>query len=321
MLPGEPIDWDAPWEFDPPARAPAKPIDWDAPWDMGPPPRPRVNWQTRIACYYAYFCGWRVFPCRPADKRPLIDKWQIHAERDFDKIEAWWRRWPTALIGVPAGAGAGFIVVDVDIKDGKNGAAVLANAGHRLGRTWTSRTRSGGIHAYFRHPGRHIGNKAGGKRWPFPGVDIRGDGGYVIAPGVRDGYHWTKWRPGRMDQPAAMPAWLDEALAACDRPADPIIVPNRHPVAGTRYVRATINGIASDIESAPPGCRNQTLAEKAFYAGRLAAEGRLPQSEALQAILAASQRMNQSKTTNGVWDPRAALDTARRCFMAGASYA
>ena len=110
--------------------------------------------------------GWDIFPVR--DKRPLI-KWKEGACRT-------WESWPDdADIGIATGARSGIVVVDDD------------RSKHGL-EPWQSpcptarvETRSGGWHYYFRHPGGRVPNSAG-KLAPY--VDVRGDGGYVVAYGV-----------------------------------------------------------------------------------------------------------------------------------------
>lgn len=281
----------------------------------------RISWQLRLACWYAQGLGFAVFPAQPWDKKPYYDRELIRyglksASRDCELIEAWWRRWPNALIGARTGADAGCIVCDIDRKDGRDGAAELAKRGYRLDETWIARSRSGGLHAYYRHPGWEVRNAGGGKRWPLPGVEVRGDDGCITLPGARDGYRWTKWRPGRMDQPAPMPGWLDRVLRERDQPPPRIIVPTSVQVSSA-YARAALEGIAAEIREAMPGSRQGTLSAKAYRAGALVREGRLPHHEAQIAVLAAAQSMRADPTANGAWDPRAAIDTARRCFDAG----
>lgn len=111
-----------------------------------------------------------VFPCG-SDKRPLTKRGFIDASQDPTIVKKWWTRWPKALIGVPTGNVSGFFVVDVDPK----GAGWLEANRDRLPITRTHTTPRG-QHLLFKYvPG--IGcstNKIA------PGVDVRGDGGYII---------------------------------------------------------------------------------------------------------------------------------------------
>lgn len=92
-----------------------------------------------------------------------------------------WRRHPDAVVGLPTGERSGLAVVDLDIRDdGRDGESALEAAGIDARSALRVRTPSGGLHLYFRHTDG-IGNAAG----VLPGVDVRGDGGYVIAPDSR----------------------------------------------------------------------------------------------------------------------------------------
>lgn len=124
--------------------------------------------------------GFPVFPCRP-DKRPMVKDWQARATTDKARLRHWWRRWPDAMPGLPMG-NSGLAVLDIDRRPDKDGAAALRDLGHDPARlsAFTVTTPSGGLHAYFRWP-EGMGNSATGLP---PGVDVRGEGGYVIAPGA-----------------------------------------------------------------------------------------------------------------------------------------
>jgi hypothetical protein len=80
---------------------------------------------------------------------------------------------------VITGEVSGIFVVDLDEKNGKSGTEEIAKLGE-LPDTYTVRTPSGGYHLYFNHPGKPVYCSAGVLG---PGVDIRGDGGIVHAPG------------------------------------------------------------------------------------------------------------------------------------------
>ena len=72
-------------------------------------------------------------------------------------------------------------MLDLDAKPGgENGMETLRAAGLDLPAPRCVRTPSGGLHAYFLHPGGELRNWQ--KRADLPGVDARGDGGRVLAP-------------------------------------------------------------------------------------------------------------------------------------------
>lgn len=122
----------------------------------------------------------RIFPCGP-DKRPLTPHGFKDASDDPATIAAWWKRWPDALTGMPTGAG--LVVIDTDLKNGKDGESSLCELEGVHGvlpPTRTVETMNGGLHRYFTGPAdtkiQCSADKLG------RGVDIRGDGGYVIIP-------------------------------------------------------------------------------------------------------------------------------------------
>ncbi|QIO36065.1 bifunctional DNA primase/polymerase [Bradyrhizobium sp. 1(2017)] len=144
-----------------------------------------MNNSIMIAALGYAALGWPVFPCNPADKSPLTPRGFKNATIDHDIINAWWSQWPNAMIGIPTGIASGLWILDIDIKENADGAAALARleATHgELPDTYTVASPSGGRHFYFRYVDG-IGNRGGFE----PGIDVRGEGGYVIAAGFEHG--------------------------------------------------------------------------------------------------------------------------------------
>lgn len=162
---------------------------WDKKAEPSPPP-PQSEGLARALKWAAL--GFKVFPCWPSDKSPIgqaVPHGFKDATTDTPTIERWWRMFPTALVGLPTGGSVA--VVDIDLKldnDGrevKNGFATLEKIGLNLPPTFTVKTRSGGEHRYYRCPEGGLPSSTdilrktnGGAR---TGIDIRADGGYVIA--------------------------------------------------------------------------------------------------------------------------------------------
>ena len=150
--------------------------------------------------------GIAVFPVGP-DKRPLVKGWQDKATTDPDQIKAWWRDRPDAMPAIPTGKRNGFAVLDVDRKNGKDGLAELAALGldvETLSDTQVA-TAGDGRHIYLEWP-EGMGNSAAGLP---PGLDVRGEGGYVVAPGAVNGKGVYRLLKGSLT--AKLPQW-PEAL-------------------------------------------------------------------------------------------------------------
>lgn len=119
-----------------------------------------------------------VFPCIAGGKLPAIEGSFHKATTDAASIKAWWSEWPEANPAYSPEA-AGWLVVDLDVKqDGMATWAQLCEKHGWTSDTWTVETPSGGRHLYFAGSGPSTARKLG------PGVDTRGVGGYVLAPGA-----------------------------------------------------------------------------------------------------------------------------------------
>lgn len=120
--------------------------------------------------------------------------------------ESWWSRWPTANIGIATGAVSGGLVVidlDVDKDKGIDGRVTLREweAEHEKlpNSTWLAITGRGGYH-YFYHDTSTVRNRTG----IYEGIDIRGDGGYVVAPpSIHPNGNTYEWEQDPMLYPLA----------------------------------------------------------------------------------------------------------------------
>jgi hypothetical protein len=125
-----------------------------------------------------------VFPCREGSKDPATTHGFQDATRDTTRIRRWWEAHPADHVGIPAGMRSGIVVLDIDVDDGVEHDGWwqlhrLENQHGEMPETKSVRTPRGGLHMYFQHPGPEIRNTRG---FPAPHLDIRGDGGYVVAP-------------------------------------------------------------------------------------------------------------------------------------------
>lgn len=114
---------------------------------------------------------------RPA-KHPRIAKWRESATRDEKQIRAWWRRWPTANIGLVVGVRDDGCVWALDV-DGDEGRAQLAAIEAERGAlppTLTVRSGGGGEHRIF------VSESVVGNAAVASCIHVRGEGGYLVAP-------------------------------------------------------------------------------------------------------------------------------------------
>jgi hypothetical protein len=147
--------------------------------------------------------GWHVFPLQPGAKEPITPHGVKDASTYEEKIRMWWHIWPDANIGLACGKASGVSAVDIDYdpKKGINGYKSLA--GLPLPTTVQQRTPRGGFHAIYK-----TNNPPKNKNDWKPGIDIRGEGYYIVlAPSVtKDGkYEWLDNEPTKAMTPVEYP--------------------------------------------------------------------------------------------------------------------
>ncbi|MDI6720357.1 MAG: bifunctional DNA primase/polymerase [Methanomicrobiales archaeon] len=158
-------------------------------------------------------CG--AVPCDNAGKHPRTPEGVHDATTDKDQIRKWWDRWNNANIGIATGKKAGIFVLDVDPRHGGDASLRgLMQQNGPLPETWTVATGGGGLHLYFRYPhGTEIGNSA---NKVAPGIDVKGTGGYVLAPPSlhASGNRYELVRDARL---AEAPDWLLAMIAGGEK--------------------------------------------------------------------------------------------------------
>lgn len=176
------------------AASPAAPSDFDA---LSP---------AQAAAWYAE----RHLPVFPCDgKRPLTPHGFKDASTDAKIISSRWKRWPRANIGIPTGSASGWLVIDIDPRNGGNETLeeLVAKYGG-LPETLEAVTGGGGRHIVFKHvDGLRCGELG-------PGIDVKADGGYIIVspsthPDTKRRYSWDSADAfPRLDAVAEAPDWL-----------------------------------------------------------------------------------------------------------------
>ena len=126
--------------------------------------------------------GMAVFPLKPRDKKPLTKHGVNDATTDFDTITKWWKKNPNANIGIACGqVSGGLLVIDLDERaNGVSGFDSLhewESEHGELPETARTITGKGGSHILYR-----VDHKENNRVDLLEGVDVRSDGGYIVAP-------------------------------------------------------------------------------------------------------------------------------------------
>jgi hypothetical protein len=227
--------------------------------------------------------GWAVFPCQSQSKEPATRRGFKDATTNPATIRRWWLAQPDYNVGVATGAVSGVLVLDVD---GGVGAETLRDLEQRYGPlpgTACSITSSG-CHLWFSIDDA-VPSTAGRLG---AGLDIRADGGYVIAPPSvhPDGgvYRWLNATP-----PVAAPSWL--VLLARTRPHQP--PPPSHAIRACTgrpgaYGNAALEAEIAALAEAVPGTRNHALNRASFCLHQLVAGGELDAALVHDRLIAAA---------------------------------
>jgi hypothetical protein len=169
----------------------------------------------RYALTYARM-GWPVFPLWPGLKKPRTRHGLKDATLSEQQIRRWWMRWPLANVGIRTGNG--LVVLDVD--PSHEGVAALDELLRRNGGlplTPTVVTGGQGRHYYF-SASRKVRNSAGKLG---PGLDIRGENGYVVAPpSLHESGRRYRWETIPLPPLAPVPDWLGHLDDPSDSVAD-----------------------------------------------------------------------------------------------------
>ena len=121
--------------------------------------------------------GFSVAPVEPRGKKPLI-MWQRYQTElaELAEINKWFVDSPAANVGIVTGVISDLVVIDIDTDEARAGLKKIVGD---CDLDSVPRSRTGkGWQLFFKHPGITIQNRAGA----IPGLDVRGDGGYVVAP-------------------------------------------------------------------------------------------------------------------------------------------
>jgi hypothetical protein len=266
---------------------------------------PQTTAQAALALAAA---GMAIFPCSK-EKRPLFKGWREDSTSDIATVIKTWRAHPYALIGVDCGK-SGLVIIDLDRHGDGDGISPFHELfGHPEGfGAPIIATPNDGAHIYFKAPeGMTIRNSASKLAG---GIDVRGVGGYVIAPGstLPDG---RRWRQGfgpdlaeafEASKLPVLPQAIIDATLAAQKPEKPREAPqpNNGPQPagdGSRersWALAKLSAREKELAQTRAGGRNQALNDAAYSLGRVVARNWLSESEVRAALEAAC-------VANGLW--------------------
>lgn len=222
--------------------------------------------------------GWPVFPihhpvrkgnrnicsCGKPDcnsaKHPLTLHGLKDATCDQQQIKMWWTKHPQANVGIITGPESGLVVIDVDPR---SGGADSLKAISKLGNipvTPMAYTGGGGEHIYLAHPGNGVKVKSTSQVAGYAGIDIKGDGGYIIAPPSRhiSGGKYSWKRHHLQNKLAAMPEWISDLISRPNRAISP-----SSEIALNNIFSFPLEGVNKSLTFIPEGKRDVTLFELA----------------------------------------------------------
>lgn len=264
--------------------------------------------------------GWPVLPCHAVfpnsggctcgaehcaspGKHPTIRGGLRAASRNLDRVRYWWGRWPNANVAIRTGRESRLVVLDVDpAHGGLETLRGLIKEHGSLPQTYTVGTGSDGLHFYFAHPGKQVRNDAG--RRLGPGLDIRGDGGYVIAPPSLHG-SGHRYHVAADVSIERMPKWILDRLRKPERKRE-IVMPDTAQMRATRWAEAAMAGELRTLREAPEGSRNSTLNRAAFNLGQIVGAGKLPEVDVSTTLVSAgvaiglTEREAKATVTSGL---------------------
>lgn len=189
-----------------------------------------ANSVLNAALGYSQILNWSVFPlhsiingrctcnkdCTSPGKHPRTYNGLKSATTDANIIKEWFTKWPNSNIGIATGNISGFFVLDVDVK--REGGFIISN-GHETLEELTDKygklpdtvqqisgSKEGNHHLFMYHEGiRNVVDF-------LPGLDIRGDGGYIVAsPSIHisgHNYEWELSSKPYINEIVKAPKWL-----------------------------------------------------------------------------------------------------------------
>jgi hypothetical protein len=215
--------------------------------------------------------GLPVFPIIARGKEPAIKGGFHAATTNPEAIRRLWRL-GDRNIGVPCGAISGFWILDID-PGGEDHLHRLGAHHGPLPGTRAVRTGRGGSHLWFKYLGP-IQCSAGRVA---PHIDVRGDGGYAVAPpSIHENGQVYTWLSHSAAALAIPPKWLVELTRKRPSISERAMAGIRRPFSSPNaYGAAALKSEIVALAGAAPGTRNHRLNTCAFRLYQLVGGGEL----------------------------------------------
>jgi hypothetical protein len=270
--------------------------------------------RTLLDAALAYAAAGRpVFPCEPRDKVPATPRGFYDATTNPAAVARHWRI-ADRNIAMPTGPNSGLWVFDVDGLEGEASLRRLEQQHGPLPATMESITGNG-RHLFF----QYITDIRCSTSKIAPGIDVRGDGGYVILPpSVHESGRIYTWSVDSPDDPAVAPDWLIDLTRKRPEPsisekARAIIRP---PVSGSSggYGETALANEIAVLAATAPGGRNVQLNRSAFALFQLVAGGELDDRGIADALIDACHQ-NGLVEEDGLPGVRATIASGARAGL------
>ncbi|MEU5944151.1 bifunctional DNA primase/polymerase [Micromonospora sp. NPDC047465] len=237
----------------------------------------------------------------PGHNRDACDCLTCHgfyaATTDPNRVAAIVDAVPRGQLALRTGTASGLVVVDIDPGHGGADTLALLIADGLTPCTARVRTGSGGLHLYYRHPGRHVPCSQGKPGQGLgPGIDVKADGGYVVLPPsvhprTSRPYRWIPGQPVKEMPPAL--------LTACTPPPAPpapaVTGPTRlREAGGISHPDRLLAVLLDRITTAPEGTRRPTLYGVARGVARMVAADAISYDDAIAALTDAGRKAEQT---------------------------
>jgi hypothetical protein len=216
------------------------------------------------------------------------------ASTDPERVAAMVAAVPRGQLAVQTGAVSGLAGVDVDPAHGGDSSLSDLMTERLVPRTLHVHTGSGGLHLYYRHPGRPLPSRPMPNR---PGIDIKADGGYLVLP---PSIHHRSGRPYRWGIAHELVEMPPALVTAC-LPAAPAISTTSQTASttttqagGISHPDGLLSALLAAVHRAPQGKRRTTLYGAARGVARMVAAGAIDQADAVTALTYAGHQAAQS---------------------------